>query len=121
MLMRRSRNGISRGLVSAALVGALLVSVCSVVPARASNPRSAYGGTLIATTQNDFPSLDPAIAYDWVGYNTIHNIFNGLLDYKSGTLDLVPSIAAANPTISSDGLVWTFTLRKGVMFQAPVN
>jgi ABC-type transport system substrate-binding protein len=119
--MRRSRSRLTRALVSAALVGALFASAFAVAPARASSPRSPYGGTLIATTQNDFPSLDPAIAYDWVGYNTIHNIFNGLLDYKSGTLQLVPSIAASLPTISSDGLVWTFTLRKGVMFQAPVN
>jgi ABC-type transport system substrate-binding protein len=63
------------------------------------------GGTLTVTAQADIPSLDPAIAYDWTGYNTIHNLFSGLLEYKLGTLKLVPSIAAALPTISKDGLV----------------
>ncbi len=108
-----------------ATVGALLVCML-ILPAlgqsttRAATTR-ATGGTLVVTAQADLPSLDPAIAYDFNGYNTIHNMFNGLLDYKQGTLQLVPSIAAAMPTVSADGLVWTFNLRKGVLFQEPVN
>jgi len=108
-------------LASALLACVLVAPALSQQPARADSSRAAGGGSLTVTTQADIPSLDPAIAYDWTGYNTIHNIFDGLLDYKPGTLQLEPSIAASWPKISADGLVWTFTLRKGVMFQAPVN
>jgi peptide/nickel transport system substrate-binding protein len=109
-----------RGAVAVALVCVLVAPALGQSPARATSGR-AEGGTLTVTTQTDIPSLDPAIAYDWTGYNTIHNIFNALLEYKPGTLQLEPAIAAAMPAISANGLVWTFTLRKGVLFQTPVN
>jgi ABC-type transport system substrate-binding protein len=87
----------------------------------ATTAHSPYGGTLVATTSGDPEDLDPAISYGWQDYNLVHNVFNGLLGYKPASTTLVPDIAAAWPTISQDGLIWTFTLRHGVMFQPPVN
>src|SRR4051812_31926339 len=112
--MKRRLPPLARSLMTVVLAGALFVPVLGQPLARATAPR-ASGGTLNVTAQADLPSLDPAIAYDRNGYNTVHNIFNGLLDYKQKTLQLEPSIAASWPTVSKDGLVWTFTLRKGVM------
>lgn len=118
--MRVSTALLARGLV------VLLLAAAALVPAgprlaQAHAPQSTYGGTLTATTQADPGDFDPAISYAWADYNLLHNVFNGLLGYKPGTTTLVPDIAASMPTISKDGLVWTFTLRHGVMFQPPVN
>jgi ABC-type transport system substrate-binding protein len=74
-----------------------------------------------ATTQADIGDFDPAISYAWADYNLLHCAFNGLLGYKPGTLALTPDLAVSFPTVSADGLVWTFTLRRGVMFHPPVS
>lgn len=106
---------------------ALLLAGVAFVPAQGKNlagattTHSPYGGTLVATTGGDPQDYDPAISYGWADFYSLHEVFNGLLAYKPNTLSLVPDIAASWPTISKDGLVWTFTLRHGVMFQAPVN
>jgi ABC-type transport system substrate-binding protein len=121
MLRRRWQKALGRSLVVAALACSLVLPALGQTPARATSSR-AGGGTLTVAASTDLASLDPAIAYtDWAGYNTVHNIFDGLLDFKPGTVQLEPAIAAAMPTISSGGLLWTFTLRKGVLFQEPVN
>lgn len=89
----------------------------------ASTPR--YGGTLRVAYHYEWLPLDPATGYDaftWVGERAI---FNALLNYAPGQglagAKLVPDLAVRMPTISTDGLHYTFTLRHGVMFQAPVN
>ena len=51
----------------------------------------------------------------------VPNVFEGLLGYKPQSTELVPLLAADMPTISEDGAVYTFTLRQGVKFQAPVD
>ncbi|HEY0295091.1 MAG TPA: ABC transporter substrate-binding protein [Bordetella sp.] len=45
-----------------------------------------------------------------------HTVYNRLVDFKKGTLDLAPSLAQSWD-ISPDGLAYTFHLRKGVKFQ----
>src|SRR5579883_1262278 len=108
-------------------VVALLVLLCmGLLPGAAGSTNAAraqspYGGTLTATTGTDLGDLDPAISYSWEDYNMLHEVFNGLLGYKPGTTTLVPDIATSFPQVSKDGLTWTFTLRKGVMFQPPVS
>ncbi|WP_228157967.1 ABC transporter substrate-binding protein, partial [Acinetobacter baumannii] len=60
--------------------------------------------------------LDPAIGYDWQNWSMIKSLFDGLMDYKPGTTELVKDLAQ-DYSISDDGTVYTFTLRKGVKFQ----
>ena len=43
-------------------------------------------------------------------------VYNRLVDFKPGTTELVPSLAALG--VSEDGKVYTFHLRKGVKFRA---
>ena len=73
------------------------------------------GGSLVIAYKDDLATLDPAIGYDWTNWPTIKMVFDGLLDYDAGT-NLMPRIAEAMPTVSDDGTVYTFKLRKGVKF-----
>ncbi|MGH2388542.1 MAG: ABC transporter substrate-binding protein [Chloroflexota bacterium] len=74
------------------------------------------GGILTQGFQNDLATLDPAIGYDWNNWPAEKMVFDGLLDYNEGTT-LEPRLAASMPTVSKDGRTYTFTLRKGVLFQ----
>jgi peptide/nickel transport system substrate-binding protein len=51
--------------------------------------------------------------HDW---EILLNVNDGLLRFKPGTTDVEPVLATALPTISSDGLTYTFTLKDGVKF-----
>ncbi|MBL4786471.1 MAG: ABC transporter substrate-binding protein [Cohaesibacteraceae bacterium] len=73
------------------------------------------GGSMIVTYKDDVSTLDPAIGYDWQNWSMIKSLFDGLMDYKPGTTDLIPDLAESY-TISDDGLVYTFKLRSGVKF-----
>jgi oligopeptide transport system substrate-binding protein len=86
-----------------------------------STPTASYGGTLVATTDGDMETFDPAISYEWVNWSMLPNVFEGLLGYKPQSTELVPLLAADMPTISEDGSVYSVTLRRGVNFQPPVN
>lgn len=73
------------------------------------------GGEIVVAYKDDLATLDPAIGYDWTNWPTIKMVFDGLLGYDSGTT-LEPRIAAEMPTVSEDGLVYTFKIRPGVKF-----
>lgn len=105
------------------LLALLIALVASLTPAsRDVQARSraadtpVYGGVLTQGFQNDLATLDPAIGYDWNNWPAEKMVFDGLLDYNEGTT-VVPRLAAAMPTISKDGRVYTFKLRHGVLFQ----
>ncbi len=71
---------------------------------------------VIGTTDTVQSTLDPADAYDYFAQSVIMvNIADGLVVYRPGTTDIVPSLAT-DWTVSSDGLTWTFNLRQGVKF-----
>ena len=73
------------------------------------------GGAMTVTYKDDISTLDPAIGYDWQNWSMIKALFNGLMDYKAGTYTLEPDLAESF-TISPDGKVYTFILRKDVKF-----
>ncbi len=76
---------------------------------------AANGGSMIVTYKDDVSTLDPAIGYDWQNWSMIKSLFDGLMDYKPGTTELVSDLAESH-TLSDDGLTYTFTLREGVTF-----
>lgn len=75
----------------------------------------AGGGTLSIAFEGDISSLDPAIAYDSTSVPTVHMLYDQLVGYDSGT-NLIPGLATEMPTLSADGLTYTFKLRSGVNF-----
>ncbi|MBI3242035.1 MAG: ABC transporter substrate-binding protein [Chloroflexi bacterium] len=82
-------------------------------PATGGGPEK--GGEIIIVYKDDLATLDPAIGYDWTNWPAIKLVFDGLLDYDSGTT-IQPRIAEALPEVSADGLTYTFKLRQGVKF-----
>lgn len=80
-------------------------------------PTAAAGkNTIIIGTTDKIASLDPGDAYAVHDWEIIMNVNEGLLRFKPGTTDLEPVLATAMPTISDDGLTYSFTLKEGVKF-----
>ncbi len=73
------------------------------------------GGVVTAALSADPPSLDPAKGFDPTSWSFIHATFVSLLTFNASN-EVVPWGAAAMPTVSSDGLVYTFTVRPGLKF-----
>ena len=71
--------------------------------------------TLHFPIQHDLSTLDPAAIDSEAEAEMAQNLFDGLLKYDSN-LNISPDIAAALPTVSSDGLTYTFKLRSDVTF-----
>jgi len=71
---------------------------------------------LIIGTTDSVTDLDPAETYDFHTWEIFYNVAGGLLTYIPGTTELRPQLAADFPTVSDDGLEWTFKLRPGMKF-----
>jgi oligopeptide transport system substrate-binding protein len=91
----------------------LAVLAGAPAPLLAQSPKQ--GGAAVITFNNDFTTLDPQVGYDLQNYVAMRGIFDRLMDYRPGTVELVPSLAESY-TISDDGKTYTFKLRDGVKF-----
>lgn len=98
---------------------AATVAAPTSAPAVAATAPSAMtpqkGGTLKVAYKDDLATLDPAIGYDWTNWPAEKLVFDGLLDYDSGTT-IMPRIAESLPEVNADATQYTFKLRKGVKF-----
>jgi oligopeptide transport system substrate-binding protein len=97
-----------------ALALALMASTALTTITQADEPKQ--GGSYSIVYKDDLATLDPAIGYDFQNFSTIKAIFDGLMDYKHGTNELIPDLAESYQ-ISPDGMTYTFKLRHGVKFQ----
>jgi peptide/nickel transport system substrate-binding protein len=79
-------------------------------------PASGSADTLIVGTTDEVNSLDANDAYATHDWEVIKNTGRPLLAYTAGTTDLVLGTAADFPTVSDDGLTYTFTLKDGIQF-----
>lgn len=84
--------------------------------AEGASPASGSTDTLIIGTTDEVNSLDADDAYATHDWEILKNTGVSLMSYVPGTSELVPGAAAAAPTISEDGLIYTFTLRDDLMF-----
>lgn len=62
--------------------------------------------------------MDPAFSNDRYSSNEIGKVYEGLLEYHylKRPFTLVPNLAESLPTVSEDGLTYTFKIKKGVKF-----
>jgi oligopeptide transport system substrate-binding protein len=81
-------------------------------PARSGTERQ--GGVYRRPLLNSPVTLDPARPNDIFGRTVANQLFDGLVQFD-GALAVRPAIAETW-TASRDGLVWTFSLKKGVKF-----
>jgi peptide/nickel transport system substrate-binding protein len=81
-----------------------------------AQPASGSTDTIIIGTTDEVNSLDPNDAYATHDWEILKNTGMTLMKYTPGTADLVPGAAVEAPTISEDGLTYTFTLQEGLMF-----
>jgi oligopeptide transport system substrate-binding protein len=98
----------------AALIFAPTIVIASLQAAAGDEPKQ--GGVMTLTYKHDISTLDPAIGYDWQNPSMMQALFDGLMDYRPGTFELVPDIAESY-TVSGNGKVYTFKLRHGIKFQ----
>lgn len=63
--------------------------------------------------------MDPAFADDLYSGTEVMRVYEGLLQYHylKRPYELIPALAEEMPKISKDGKIFTFKLKKGVLFQ----
>ncbi|MBD3676867.1 MAG: ABC transporter substrate-binding protein [Rhodobacteraceae bacterium] len=82
-----------------------------VLPAQAQTPED----VLIVGQIAEPKALDPAAVTAVNDFRILMNVYDGLVRYKDGTLEVEPALAT-DWSISDDGTVYTFNLRNGVTF-----
>ena len=98
-----------RGLLAAGT--ALAITFGTVTGAPAQTPP----GVLVVGQVAEPQALDPHTVTAVNDFRILMNVYDGLVRYASGTLEVEPALAT-DWEISEDGTVYTFTLREGVSF-----
>ena len=93
----------------------VVLAGCSEGALPTPTPSLAPDQTLRFPIQRDLTTLDPASIENESEAQIAQNLFNGLVRYDTN-LNVVPDLAVSLPTISSDGLTYTFKLRKDGTF-----
>lgn len=75
----------------------------------------AFGGNLLLAHYDDFVTIYPPRVLDLMSSNVAAQVFEGLVQFDARNLSIRPRIAESW-TVSDDGLIYTFKIRKGVRF-----
>jgi len=115
---------------SVAVVATLAIAACgsnssSGGTAGAGGGHPQNGGTLQAAIPDNPDHLDTGLSYATEGWEILEATGDGLLGYRRASgaagADILPDLATAMPTVSDNGLTYTFHMRTGVRFSPPVN
>src|SRR5258708_38084382 len=93
-------------------------------PGNTANP--VKGGTLDISSGDDVDFLDTADAYSPVSW-ALERVYTRTLYAHQSSTDATkagtpaPDLASGPPKVSTDGTVYTFTLRQGIKWGPPVN
>jgi len=103
---------------AAACAGLLLAVMAVAGPSAAQTPPN----VLIVGQIAEPKSLDPHTVTAVNDFRILMNVYDGLVRYRDGTLQVEPALAESW-TISDDGTLYTFKLRDGVKFHdgSPFN
>src|SRR3989454_12052488 len=74
---------------------AVLVGLALLVSPGAPTWGQNRGKAMTVTFKDDISTLDPAIGDEWQNWSIIKSIFDGLVDYESGTTKLVAHLAGS--------------------------
>jgi len=103
---------------------AVLAAVAASALAFGAGPAAAQTppGVLIVGQVAEPQALDPHAVTAVNDFRILMNLYDGLVRYAPGTLEVEPALATSWD-ISEDGTVYTFTLREGVSFHdgSPFN
>lgn len=97
-----------------------LIAVLGIFMGPASVFADTPPGVLVVGQIAEPKSIDPQTVTAVNDFRILMNVYDGLVRYKSGTLEVEPALAK-KWTISQDGLVYTFFLRDGVSFHDGSN
>jgi peptide/nickel transport system substrate-binding protein len=87
----------------------------SAAPGGEEQPKD--GGTMVVALPGEIDNLDPALISDSNSSYVMNQVMEGLVGLAPGSIsDIVPVLASELPTVSDDGLTYTFKLREGVKF-----
>src|SRR3989449_8214202 len=99
----------------AAVLGAISIAAACGGGGGTTGETLAADQTLSFPMVDDIGDLDPAHMSAAVDIDIFHNVFSGLYKFTDD-LKQVPDIASGPPTISSDGLPYTFKMRQNAKF-----
>ena len=108
-----TRSTVFRSL--AAVLGVAFVAVACGPTSTGPSETLAADQTLHFGLSDDIETLDPAHASSAVDITFLYEMYTTLYKFDNA-LNIVPSGATALPTISADGKMWTFNLRKDMVF-----
>ena len=111
----------------------LAVGLALIASACGSSNKSGSGGTTAAASSGGktfanfrlaydtgIDYLDPGLSYTVEGWGIMWNVYLPLIGYKHVNgpdgATIVPYLAKALPTVSSDGMTYTFTLKDGLKY-----
>src|SRR6516162_3451453 len=106
------------------LAAAVFAATASSATRHAARPAAKHalkGGTLrVNASNNDFEFTDPGLAYDTLSWSMLYTTQMLLVNFpeKNGQAGsvLYPEAATSFPTVSRNGLVYTFHIRPGLKF-----
>ena len=102
--------------VAIALIALLLVVYVGRPGSSIAVPEAlAADQTLSFPISQDVSDLDPALVSAPADVDILRNVFSGLYRFDA-QLREVPDLAVGQPTVSADGLTYTFHLRHGAQF-----
>jgi peptide/nickel transport system substrate-binding protein len=115
-------------LAAAALVAAACGGGTSGQKQKTPNAALQKGGVLkIGLASDVHEALDPAREYYTIGWEFLHCCLTrtllgfNLLGPNEGGNNLIPDLATALPSVSPDGLTYTFHIRQGVHYAPPLQ
>jgi len=127
LLWRVSAVGLSASALGSLLAacGSSNVSATGATSAGQLTGSPRVGGILTAAFESEPQNLDPAVDWELTGGPILETIYQGLLRYRpvpgqAGT-QLEPCLATEVPSPTNGGKTYTFHIRDGVRFQAPVS
>jgi peptide/nickel transport system substrate-binding protein len=100
---------------SVSLLFVLLLVVLAVSAGQAQTPAPQRGGTIRVGITQEILNLDPHVATAFSSFQVMDLIYESLLRLNPRTLQVEPNLAQSW-TVSSDGLIYTFTLRRDAVF-----